>query len=136
MPYVTVAPQHAEQLSRSIMRLLRPSHLRGDDWTDLYCGVVTHPTSGEAALALPDHEMVPIHVEADGAELASLLSVFVGDGALTQQEADGIAAAVQANAGQKVRVADFIPPSWAGNVYTRQQMVDAGWFPQPDQETV
>jgi hypothetical protein len=42
MPYVTVAPQHAEQLSRSIMRLLRPSHLRGEDWTDLYCSVLTH----------------------------------------------------------------------------------------------
>jgi hypothetical protein len=69
MPYVTVAPQHAEQLSRSIMRLLRPSHLRGEDWTDLYCSVVTHPTSGEAALALPDQETVPIHVEADGTEL-------------------------------------------------------------------
>ena len=132
MPYVTVAPQHAEQLSRSIMRLLRPSHLRGEDWTDLYCSVVTHPTSGEAALALPDQETVPIHIEADGTELTSLLSVFVDDGALTQQEAVGIAEAVQANAGQKVRVADFIPPSWAGNVYTRQQMDDAGWFPSVD----
>jgi hypothetical protein len=58
--------------------------------------------------------------------------VFVDDGALTQQEATGIAAAVQANAGQKVRIADFIPPSWAGNVYTRQQMDDAGWFPSVD----
>ncbi len=132
MPYVTVAPQHAEQLSRSIMRVLRPSHLRGDNWTDLYCSVLTHPTNGQAALALPDEETVPIHIEADGQELAALLGVFVDDGALTQQEAAGIAAAVQAHAGQKVRVADFIPPSWAGNVYTRQQMDDAGWFPPPE----
>ena len=132
MPYVTVAPQHAEQLSRSIMRLLRPSHLRGEDWTDLYCSVLTHPATGETALALPDEDTVPIHVEADGEELATLLGVFVADGALTQQEATGIAAAVQANAGQKVRIADFIPPSWAGNVYTRRQIEEAGWLPQPE----
>jgi len=127
--YVLVAPQHAQQLSRSIMRLLRPSHLRGEGWTDLYCGVLTHPTNGQTALALPDEEQVPIHVEADGAELSALLAVFVSDGALTQQEATGIAAAVQANAGKTVRIADFIPPSWAANVLTPAAMQAAGWFP-------
>jgi len=132
MPYIQVSPQHAEQLSRSIMRLLRPAHLRGEGWTDLYCGVLTHPTTAEAALSLPDEETVPIHVEADGAELASLLSVFVADGALTQQEAIGIASAVQANAGKKVRIADFIPPSWAQNVLTSEQAAEAGWFATPD----
>jgi hypothetical protein len=129
MPYVLTAPQHAAQLSRSIMRLLRPSHLREDNWTDLYCEVLTHPTNGQTALALPDEETVPIHVQADGAELAALLAVFVADGALTQAEADGIAAAVQANAGQLVRVADFIPPSWAAYVLTHEQMDATGWFP-------
>lgn len=129
MPCVLVASQHAEQLSRSIMRLLRPSHLRDENWTDLYCPVLRHPTNGQAALALPDEEMVPIHVEADGAELASLLAVFVADGALSQAEANGIVAAVQANAGQRVRVVDFIPPSWAAYVLTAEQMQAAGWFP-------
>jgi len=129
MIYVLAAPEHAEQLSRSLMRLLRPSHLRGDDWTDLYCGVVLHPTNGQAALELPESEQVPIHLEADGAELTALLATFVADEALTQAEADGITAAVQANAGQKVRIADFIPPSWSQWVLTREQMEAAGWFP-------
>jgi len=128
MPYVIVAPQHAEQLSRSIMRLLRPSHLRGEGWTDLYCPVLTHPTSGQKAVALPEEETVPIHVEADGAELAELLAVFVADNALTQEEADGIRASVVANAGKLVRVADFIPPSWSAYVLTTEQMSDGGWF--------
>jgi hypothetical protein len=131
MPYVLAAPQHAEQLSRSIMRLLRPSHLREEGWTDLYCRVLTHPTSGQTALALPDEETVPIHAESDGAELAALLAVFVSDGALSQPEADGIVAAVQANAGRKVRVADFIPPSWSEWTLTHEQMVAGGWFPEP-----
>lgn len=129
MPVVLVAPQHAEQLSRSIMRLLRPSHLREENWTDFYCGVLYHPTNGQAALALPDEEQVPIHIEADGAELAAMLAVFVSDGALTQQEASGIVAAVHAHAGQRVRVADFIPPSWVANVMTAEQMQSGGWFP-------
>lgn len=130
MIYVLTAPEHAEQLSRSLMRLLRPSHLRGENWTDLYCRVVRHPTNGQAALELPESEQVPIHLKADGAELAALLATFVADEALTQAEADGIAAAVQANAGQLVRIADFIPPSWSQWVLTREQMEAAGWFPE------
>lgn len=129
MIYVLTSPEHAEQLSRSLMRLLRPSHLRGDNWTDLYCPVVRHPTNGQAALELPESEQVPIHLEADGAELAALLATFVADQALTQAEADGIVAAVQANAGQKVRIVEFIPQSWSQWVLTREQMDAAGWFP-------
>jgi hypothetical protein len=132
MPYVLVAPQHAEQLSRSIMRLLRPSHLRGEGWTDLYCAVIRHPTSGQAALALPDEEVVPIHAAADGAELSAMLAVFVSDGAMTQPEAEGIVSAVRSQAGNRVRIADFIPPSWADYVLTEQEMTEAWWFPPRD----
>jgi hypothetical protein len=129
MPYVLVAKQHAQQLSRSLMRLLRPSHLRTNEQTDLYCEVLTHPQTGEMAVALPDSETVPIHVQADGEELASLLATFVADAAITQQEASGIASAVSSMAGQRVRLADFIPPSWQANVRTAAQMKATGWFP-------
>jgi hypothetical protein len=129
MPYVLVAKQHAQQLSRSLMRLLRPSHLRTNEQTDLYCEVLTHPQTGEMALALPDADTVPIHMEANGNELSALLSAFVADAAITQQEAGGIAAAVSSMAGQQVRLADFVPPSWQANVRTAQQMKSAGWFP-------
>jgi len=129
MIFVLASHAHAEELSRSLMRLLRPEHLRGDDWTDLYCGVIRHPTNGQAALELPEYEQVPIHLEADGSELAALLATFVADEALTQAEADGIVDAVQAHAGQKVRIADFIPPSWSEWTLTRDQMETAGWFP-------
>jgi hypothetical protein len=128
MPYVSVSPQYAEQLSRGIMRLLRPSHLRDDNWTDLYCGIVTHPTTGETALNLPENETVPIHAQADGAELSALLNVFVEDGSLTQEEADGIGVAVRLNAGKKVSVIDFIPPSWQPYVYTYEEMEENGWW--------
>jgi hypothetical protein len=132
MPYVLIAEQHAEQLSRALMRLLRPSHLRTDERTDLYCEVLTHPQTGAKAIALPDHETVPIHVQADGQELAALLQTFVIDGAITTQEAAGIAAAVASQAGGVVRLADFVPPSWQANVRTSSQMTDDGWFAFPD----
>ncbi len=129
MPYVIVKAEHAEFLNRAIMRLLRPSHLREDDWTDLYCPMVTHPILGYVALALPEFETVPLHIEADGAELHQIMDVFVADGAITQQEANGIVGAVQAYAGQRVRIADFLPPSWSSNIFTAEQMKQQGWFP-------
>ena len=128
MPYVVVKAEHAEHLNRSIMRLLRPAHLRDGYATDLYCSMVTHPVLGYVALALPDTETVPLHVEADGQELASMMEVFVQDQAITQQEADGIVGAVQSMAGQVVRIADFIPSSWTQNVFTKEQMQQQGWF--------
>lgn len=130
MPYVIVKSEHIDGLNRGIMRLLRPSHLREENWTDFYCGKVTHPTTGETALDLPESETVPIHVEANGQELAAILEIFVADGAITQGEADMIGGAVAASAGQNVRIADFIPPSWAANVKTREELEADGWFPE------
>ncbi len=129
MPYVLVAQPHAENLSRALMRLLRPSHLRTDEHTDLYCEVLTHPQTGEKAVALPEEGGVPIHAQASGQELAALFQIFASDGAITQQESSATAAAVAAQAGKRVRMADFIPASWQKNVRNLTQMKSAGWFP-------
>lgn len=125
---IYVIATHATELSRSIMRLLRPAHMREDNWTDLYCRTVTHPTTGQEALALPEQEQVPIHLQATGQELSAMLYRYVADGALTEEERAGIVAAVHAHAGQKVRIADFVPPSWSQHVLTEQQADAAGWF--------
>ena len=131
MPYVLVNPAHAEQLNRSIMRLLRPEHLRGGYTTDLYCSMVTHPDTGYMALNLPDTETVPIHIEAKGEELAAMLQIFVDDAAMTQEEMDGITGALMELGGQQVAVVDFIPASWSAYVLTKDQMDADGWFPDP-----
>lgn len=128
--FVILSHQYAQPLSRAIMRLLRPESLRGDDWTDLYAEVFTHPTTGQTAIRLPEDERVPIHHKATGAELAALLNQFVADGSISAAERDGIGAAISANAGQVVRIADFVPPSWSANVRTAQQMAAEGWFPE------
>lgn len=131
MPYCLIRTQHAESFNRGLCRLLRPTHLRSpDDVTDYYCEMLTHPSGEWAALNLPDTDTVPIHVASDGRELAEVLSVFVRDGAITAEELGGIGGAAGANGGKEVRIADFIPPSWAANVKTREQMEADGWFPE------
>ena len=125
-----VSLANIEQLNRSIHRLMRPSHLRDGSYvTNLYCPMITHPSTGEMALQLPESETVPVHIEADGAELQAMMAIFANDGSITQQEADGIVAAVQLYAGQQVVIADRIPPSWQGNVLTQAQAEADGWFP-------
>jgi hypothetical protein len=130
MPLIPIDPQLVTHFNRSIMRLLRPAHLRDESYvTDFYCGTEEHPDGVTwPLLYLPDEEEVPVHIEADGEELKQLLDIFVLDGAITAEEADGIKAAISAVRGQKVRVADFIPPSWAGRVMTREQAEAAGYF--------
>ena len=134
MAYVLVNPAHAEQLNRSIMRLLRPEHLRDSYVTDLYCGMVTHPDTGYMALDLPDTETVPIHIESSGEELAAMLQIFVDDEALTQEEMEGIVTALTGLGGEQVRILDFIPASWQDFVLTREEMEADGWFPDPELE--
>lgn len=129
MIYVMISPTEAEPFSRGLARLMRPSHLRDESYvTDLYCQIIEHPSNGWAALVLPETETVPIHLESDGAELRSVLDIFVTRGSLTAQEADGITAAVQAYHGREVRIADFVPPSWSQAVMTQEQAEAAGWF--------
>lgn len=129
MIYVMIHSQHAEQFSRSLARLMLPESLRDShSVTDLYCGICTKDGSPYSLLVLPETETVPIHLQADGSELIAMLSVFVTDGALSQQEARGISGAVSQLRGQQVRIADFIPPSWAGNVLTEEQAIEQGFI--------
>ncbi len=136
MPYLLANPSYAEQLNRSIMRLLRPEHLRNEKYTDLYCTMVTHPTTGYMALVLPETQTVPIHIEASGDELKALMSIFVNDGAVPQAEADALSDALTVLGGQKVRIVDFVPGSWGPFILTKEQMDADGWFPEQDEEEV
>jgi len=129
MLYMLCNPLLLEDLNRSFMRLLRPAHLRDGYITDKYTTEYIHPVTGYGALALPEEETVPIHIEADGAELNSLLTIFVEDGGLTQEEADNISQQIIESAGQQIKILDFVPESWQQYVLTYEQMDADGWFP-------
>lgn len=133
MLYVLISPVTAESFNRGLMRLMRPTATRDASYvTDFYCPIIKHPTSGWWALELPETETVPIHLEADGSELRTVLEIFVQDEALTEAEANQITGAVTMVRGQQVRIRDFIPASWSAYVLTRAQAEAAGWFPDDD----
>jgi hypothetical protein len=134
MLYLLVDPANADDLNRGIMRCLRPSNLRDENYvTDVFAKKVVHPQTGYTALELDPVQNVPIHIEADGAELMQVINFFVSDGSVTQQEADGIALALNAMAGQEISVLGFVPPGWLQYVYTKEQMIAEGWFPSEAQ---
>jgi hypothetical protein len=60
--------------------------------------------------------------------LAKVLAAFVQGGGLTQAELDGIIGAVQAMAGQTVRIVDMIPASWQPYIMSKEQATAAGYF--------
>ena len=131
--YCMCNPAIADDLNRALMRLLRPSHLREGYTTDKLGQKHIHPLTGYAALALDNEQAVPIHVEADGAELNALTDIFVAEGAMTQEEADQLEIDIAAAAGTSIVITEFIPPSWSDYVLTKQQMDSAGWFPQVEE---
>lgn len=133
MIYVLISPETAEELNRGLMRLMRPTHLRDEAYTtEFYCPIVKHPSNGWWALALPETETVPIHLEADGSELRAVLEIFVTDESLTEAEANQITGAVTMLRGQHVRIRDFIPASWSDFVMTESEANAAGWFPDSE----
>ena len=133
MLYLLCNPTLIEDFNRSLMRLLMPSHLRQPNWTDKLAVEHYHPVTGYGALAMKENQTVPIHIEANGAELDYLLNIFVSDGALMQEEADTISEQVTESAGQQVSILDFVPESWSDYVLTKEQMDAGGWFPEQEE---
>jgi hypothetical protein len=140
MPLIPIDPQLVTHFNRSIMRLLRPAHLRDESYvTDFYCNVIHHPTDATQwpLLDLPDTETVPVHVEADGAELANMLNAFVTGNGLTREEADGLMGMIPHLRGQQVRMADMIPESWRQYIKTREEAAALGYFGgEPDEQAL
>lgn len=122
--YVPAAPHIAEPLSRALFALIY-----GESKQGLYANIIPHP-SGQAhsLLQCRNQDTIPLALGADPQPLADVLAITVADGALTQQELDGIVSAVQSMAGQVVNLVDFIPASWQPYVMTKEQAIAAGYF--------
>lgn len=128
---VPIDPNLVQHFNRSLMRLLRPSSTRDNTYvTDLYCGVIQHPTDQTAwpLLDLPDNHTVLVHIDSDGAELKQMLDVFVEKKALTIDESEGLKTSIRRLRGQQVRIVDMIPQSWQPYILTREQAKQAGYY--------
>ena len=94
-----------------------------------YAQVIPHPRElGWPLLQLRSEDIVPISLAGNPEPLAQVLAAFVQGGGLTQAELDGIIGAVQAMAGQTVRIVDMIPASWQPYIMTKEQAQAAGYF--------
>lgn len=140
MIFLPVATDAAPILSRLIQQLARPESVGRDDVTIYYCGWEPHPTRTDVVcLAIPDDGDVPIYpdesdLEKSGQTLTALLDPFVQLGNLTEQEVSGLVAGLSAAQGQRVMVADLIPPSWQPYMMDRQAAISQGWIANPAQE--
>jgi len=79
-------------------------------------------------LEMRERDIIPISLAADTQPLVEVLTAFVQGGGLTQEELDGIVAAVGAMAGQVVQLRDFIPQSWQPYIMSKEQATAAGYF--------
>lgn len=98
--------------------------------TRLYCGWLTHPTTGQHALTLAESDTQPIHPAADAsiAGLVSALRPIVGDA-----QADALSAALLAARGTRINVISALPPALQSALITEQAARAAGWFPEPEE---
>jgi hypothetical protein len=121
--YVPVDPRLIEGLTMGLGELATPG--RGLP----YAPIIPHP-SGQAwpVLQLRGEDIVPISLAANPQPLIDVLTVFVENQGLTQEEMDGIVGAVGSQAGQVVRIADMIPPSWQPYIMDRATVEAAGYF--------
>jgi hypothetical protein len=121
--YVPVDPRLIEGLTMGLGELATPG--RGLP----YAPIVEHP-SGQAwpVLQLRGEDVVPISLAANAEPLSQVLEAFVQGGGLTAEERDGIVGAVGAMAGQVVRIADMIPPSWQPYIMDRASVEALGYF--------
>jgi len=114
----------AEPLSRALYEVINPGQ------EGLYARVYDHP-SGETEYSVLEFrrtDIVPIALGADATPLADALAITVEDGALTQEEVDGIVGAISAYAGQEIKLVDFIPESWADKQITKAQAIEMGYI--------
>lgn len=117
--YVPTTIDAAYALSRALFGLINPGS------EGMYCGVIPHPERLDVAtLQLRTTDNVPVALGA----LVAILSPFVAQGLLTQEEIDGILSGISAMAGKTIPMQSLIPPSWQPYVMDRATAVSQGWI--------
>ena len=120
--FVFAMPSVAEPLSRALYSVVNPGQ------EGLYARVYAHEDPEQYSLMeFRKDDVVPIALGADPTPLADALAITVEDGALTQEEVDGIVGAISAYAGQEIGLVDFIPASWADKQIDKESAINLGY---------
>lgn len=120
--FVFAAPSVAEPLSRALYEVVNPGQ------EGLYARVYEHEDEDQySILEFRETDIIPIALGANQTPLADALAITVEDGALTQEEVDGIVSAISTYAGQEVNLVDFIPASWADKQVNKREAIELGY---------
>ena len=120
--FVFAAPSVAEPLSRALYEVVNPGQ------EGLYARVYEHEDEDQySILEFRETDIIPIALGANQTPLADALAITVEDGALTQEEVDGIVNAISTYAGQEVNLVDFIPASWADKQVNKREAIELGY---------
>lgn len=114
----TPTEAYARAMSALLWALARPTAAGS---TAYAVGWVTHPSTGDVALRIPDNYTQRVHADADVAAFVAALSLPVGEAAALTATLEG------ARGGSPLLVADWLPPTLAANSMTDSAAAAAGW---------
>ncbi len=112
--------EYAQAMSSALWSLAVPN---ATGTTRYAVGWITHPTTGDVALSIPDTYTQRVAPDAD-------IAAFVAALPIPQDEADALTATLEAARGETLTMAQFLPPTLQANALTDAEADAAGWFPE------
>lgn len=116
----TPTEAYAQAMSAALWSLAVPN---ATGTTRYAVGWITHPTTGDVALSIPDTYTQRVAPDAD-------ITAFVSALPIPQQEQDDLAAMLEAARGNTLTVTELLPPTLQANALTDAEADAAGWFPE------
>ena len=115
--------EYARAVSHELWMLARPRGISEGETSQYFCGVKTH--DGQVAIGPLDGTQ-PVHADADELSFGQLIGA-----AITEEEEDGIVAAITEAKGGSINILSLIEasPSLASSLRTYEQLKADGWFP-------
>ena len=121
-------PSQAKLLSERLYKLSRPNP-NPEDITTCLVSWITHPTTGDVMVCLPDGVDLPVSPLSDPKILATLLAPFVAAGKIATGDVDSIETKLMAAKGERIALLDILPSFWTDQQQTYDQLKESGWFP-------
>ena len=120
----TPSKEYATAISHELWMLARPRGVSDNETSQFFCGTLAHPDGAQLCVGPLDGTQ-PVHADADELSFGQLIGH-----AVTDEEEDGIIAAITEAKGGSIRILDLIEasPSLSPNLRTREQLDADGWF--------
>ena len=116
---------YAQAVSHELWMISRPRTVSANETSQHYCGTFAHNDSTQVAIG-PLEGTQNVHADAD-----EIAPVDLIDAAITAQDRTDIINAINAAKGGTIEMQSVIAAtSLGGNLQTRTQLTDNGWFPE------